>query len=502
MALMPITPPAGVITSGTNYANKGRWIDSNLIRFDDGSLKNIGGWELLKSAPLTGAIISLYAYSKNDGDQILAIGTREKVYTYYNYVWRDITPTSFVSPSSTDPKGFGAFTYGSEDYGDARSQSGLSFNETSYSFDNWGEYLVFTNKSDGRLFQWRPDAGSGSPDTIATVITNAPTSCNALVVTNERHLVAIGSNNDPRKISWSSRESLTTWTASSTNTAGDLQIPTGGRALSAIKHQTDILIFTDTGLGKLYYAGSPFIYGISDAGTNCKAMSQKSVVSAGNFIAWLGEKSIFTYDGAVREVPCAVSDYIFDNINATYRKKTTGGHNSQFNEIWWFFPSGTSQVPNKYIIWNYVTNVYAVGEMSRSSYIDQGVFEYPIAGDEDGYIYFHEKGNLFNSYNLGTAKPTATSGAIQIGQGDQYIHATQVIPDSEANSLPGVTLSFKGRFTPLGAQTDFGSVTFNSDGYSDIRVSAREIELKITGDTNQNFTLGNIRLDLKNGGRR
>jgi hypothetical protein len=130
------------------------------------------------------------------------------------------------------------------------------------------------------------------------------------------------------------------------------------------------------------------------------------------------------------------------------------------------------------------------------------VFDFPIAGDEDGYLYFHEKGNLFNSYNLGTAKPTATSGAIQIGQGDQYIHATQVIPDSEANSLPGVSLSFKGRFTPLGEQTDFGSVTFDTDGYSDIRVSAREIELKITGDTNQNFTLGNIRLDLKNGGRR
>ena len=37
-------------------------------------------------------------------------------------------------------------------------------------------------------------------DTIATVVTNAPTGCQAIIVTNERHLVAIGSGGDPRKI--------------------------------------------------------------------------------------------------------------------------------------------------------------------------------------------------------------------------------------------------------------------------------------------------------------
>ena len=67
-------------------------------------------------------------------------------------------------------------------------------------------------------------------DTIATVVTNAPTGCQALVVTNERHLVAIGSGGDPRKISWSDREDRNTWTSKATNTAGDVQIPTGGRA--------------------------------------------------------------------------------------------------------------------------------------------------------------------------------------------------------------------------------------------------------------------------------
>jgi len=502
MALISVTPPPGVVTNGTEYSAKGRWIDSNLVRFDDGVLRPIGGWDNLRSSALTGTPIGLFAYNKNDGDQILAVGTSEKVYVLYNFVWYDITPSGFTTPSSTDPTGFSAYQYGVEDYGDARSQSGLNFNAHSYSFDNWGEYLIFCCSSDGKIYQWRPDAGSGSPDAAGVALTNAPTACQSVVVSNERHIVAIGANNDPRKISWSSREASTTWTAASTNTAGDLQIPTGGRALHALKYRSDIIVWTDTGIGKLYWQGQPFIYGINDAGSNCAPISNRSIVSAGNFLCWLGEKSIFIYDGSVREVPCPVSDFIFDNINYLYRKTTCAGHNSKFNEIWFFFPSGESQTPDKYIVWSYNSNTFAVGTLNRSAYIDEGVFDYPIAASEDGFVYYHEKGTLFNSSGLGTSKPYATSGAIQIGKGDNYVQCNQIIPDSEASTLPGVTISFKGKYTPLGETFDFGSFTFESDGYTDARFNGRQVMMTVTGDTNQDFKLGDIRLDVTNRGRR
>ena len=77
-----------------------------------------------------------------------------------------------------------------------------------------------------------------------------------------------------------------------------------------------------------------------------------------------------------------------------------------------------------------------------------------------------------------------------------------MIPDSEANTLPGVTLSFKGRFTPLGSETDFGSVTFDSDGYEDVRFSTRAMTMEISGDTDQDFAVGKIRLDVTQGGSR
>ena len=42
-------------------------------------------------------------------------------------------------------------------------------------------------------------------------------------------------------------------------------------------------------------------------------------------------------------------------------------------------------------------------------------------------------------------------------------------------ALPGITIGFKGKFTPLGTETDFGSFTFENDGYTDARFTARQL---------------------------
>ena len=501
MALLPVTPPPGIVTNGTDYSNKGRWVDSDLIRFQNGSLKPIGGWEKLKDTALTGTPTGMYAYKTNAGKRVLAVGTRQKIYVLFDDTWYDITPSGFVTDASEDALGFGAYQYGREDYGDARSQSGLFFDSQSWSFDNFGEHLLFCCASDGKIYKWRPDSGSGSPDATGIVLTNAPINCAGVLVSNERHVIALGASGDPRKIAWSSRETTTTWTAASTNTAGDLQIPTGGKILSGIKWQTDIVIFTDTGIARIYYAGSPFIYGIQDAGTNCRVTGPRTVVSAGNFLAWMGENAFFIYDGNVREIPCETHDFVYDNLQYNFRRVSCGGHNSNFNEIWWFFPTSFS-TPSKYVIWNYAENTWSIGTMDRGCWIDQGVFDYPIACDAAGFVYQHESTTLSNSTNIGSAVPFAKSGPIEIGNGDNYVQCNQILPDEEANTLPGVTISFKGRFTPLGAEQDFGSFSFDSDGYTDARFTARQVSMTVTGTTTQDFKVGNIRLSLRDRGRR
>jgi hypothetical protein len=507
MALYPITPPAGIIKNGTDYANKGRWVDGDLVRFENGYLKPIGGWTNFESTTLTGTPIAMYSYRTNDGEKVLAVGTRSKVYVFYEDAWIDITPSGFVGDIVNSSTGYGTYDYGEEDYGDERSSSTLALKVDHFSFDNWGEHLVFCCSSDGKIYQWRPDAGSGSPDTIATQISNSPIGCQAIIVSNERHLIAIGSYTDPRRVSWSDREDNTNWTSTARNTAGDLQIPTGGRALYAVKWQNDIIIFTDVGINRLYYVGSPFVYGIQDAGVNCKAISPRAIASSGSFLSWIGENSFFTFDGRLRELKSDVHDFIFDNIRVSNQENTFGTHNIDFNEIWWFFPVGDDyqSTPNKYVIWNYLDNVWSIGSMDRSCWVDQGVFDYPLACDSSGNVYEHDKRVLFDSPGIGTQVPFCESAPIEIGNGDRVVQVNQIIPDEEAATLPGITVGFKGRFAPLGPETDFGNFTFDADdydGYTDARFSARQVSMRVTGSLTQDFQVGKIRVDGKPRGRR
>ncbi len=589
MALVEITPPAGIVKNGTEYANKGRFVDGDLVRFENGYLKPLGGWTLFRQNPVgtffsatvtttsssstltittssahgllanakifledfvaTGGLtaaqingeytiasvpstttftvtssgtanatatsasarvvepavpIAMYSYKVNNGEEVLAIGTRSGVNILYNNVWYDVTPTGFVGDDVITSLGYGAYHYGVEDWGDARSQSGINFDTKSFSFDNWGEDLIFCFPADGKIYQWQPNTATNNPDAIATVIPGAPTGCQGIIVSNERHLIALGSSGDPRRIAWSDREDNTTWTASARNTAGDLQIPTGGQANYAKKFGNDIIIFTDVGINKLYYVGSPFVYGIQEIGVNCKAISPRSIVSSGGFLSWVSENSFFTYNGQVQELKSDVHDFIFDNIQQNTQQATHGAHNIDFNEIWWFFPVGdTDQLsPNRYIIWNYLANVWSIGELDRGTWIDQGVFPNPLACDKDGFVYEHDKRPLFNSPGLGTRKPFCQTGPLEIANGDRVAQVNQILPDEETTSLPGITLSFTGRFTPLGTETDFGSFTFNSDGYTDARFSARQVQMKIEGSVTQDFQVGKIRLDVQPRGRR
>lgn len=504
MALIPITYPAGIVTNGTEYANSGRWIDGNLVRFQNGFLRPFGGWELIKTTALQGTPIGIFAYRDNEGARVLAIGTREKIYVNYIDQWYDITPVGYQSDAGASPLGYGAYEYGMESYGDARSQSGLAFDTKSFAFTNFGEILVFCSASDGKIYKWQPNSATNNPDTIATVLhPNAPINNIGVIVSNERHVIALGSGGDPRKIAWSSREDFTTWTASSTNTAGDLNVPTGGRILGAKKWQTDIVIFTDTGINRMYYAGSPFIYGIQTAGDNCKTLAIRSVVSTGNSLYWMGENSFFTFNGQVAEIPCDVHDFVFDNLNHTYRQTSCGGYNSNYNEVIWFFPTGDSVVPNKYVIYNTREKTWSVGSLDRSCWLDAGSLDYPVACDSNGFVYQHESKLLFNSPGLATNVPFVVGSPFEIGNGTQVAQINQLIPDEESQNIPALTLSMKGKFTPNGQETDFGSFTFDSNtGYTDCRISSRQLSLTVTGATNQDFKLGKVRANVKSRGKR
>ena len=61
MPLIPIKIPAGFFRNATQYQAKNRWYDGNLVRFSEGRLRPIGGWQRLAPTQITkkGAVYEL-----------------------------------------------------------------------------------------------------------------------------------------------------------------------------------------------------------------------------------------------------------------------------------------------------------------------------------------------------------------------------------------------------------------------------------------------------------
>jgi hypothetical protein len=508
MAYIPLNFPPGVFRNGTAYQAKGRWYDANLVRWRNRQLQPIGGWQRVSTSPFSGKARGLIAWRTNDQDRWLAVGTSTGLFVFdRNNLFIDVTPGTEEDPflvgrdTSVYGLGFGVGKYGEDAYGTERPPSGLVLEAAYWSLDTWGENLIACAPHDGRIYEWIAGP-EGSPQPQAEIIANAPIDCRGAIVTEERHLVALGANGDPRKIAWSSQEDNTAWTPSATNTAGDLQLVTAGFVLSARRMPGQTLIWTDQDVHAMRYVGPPLVYGIERVGTSCGLAGPNAHMSFGNAVVWMSEKGFFVYDGVVRPLESEVNDYVFNDINFFQNAKITAGHLANEGEIWWFYPSKNSVENNRYVIWNYRENHWSIGQLPRTAWIDSGVYPFPIAAGADNHIYQHEQGWTNNGASR-VGQVYAKSAPIEIGSGDQVMFVKQLIPDGCPNVPTCTRVSFEVKQTPTGPATIFGPYNFNRpDGYADARFNARQVAITVEGVVDSGFTFGTLRLDAAPGGNR
>jgi len=198
-----------------------------------------------------------------------------------------------------------------------------------------------------------------------------------------------------------------------------LRIPTGSEFFSAVETKQEILVWTDDSLHSLRYVGAPFEYTIARIGMTSLA-APNAVISANDIVFWMGSNGFFVWDGRLSGLPCAVKDYVFNDLNLNQAEKITGGSNMAFNEVWWFYPSLNSNENDRYVLYNYNEKVWSVGTIVRTAWIDRGIEDYPRAAGVDGYIYFHEIGQDDGSTNpYSPIEAYIESGPIEIGEGEQ-----------------------------------------------------------------------------------
>ena len=411
--------------------------------------------------------------------------------------------------------GWGAGTWGADGWGLASRETVGGGTLRLWSQDNFGEDLIF-NQRDGFVFYW--DKTNGLTTRAINLIEksdSAPTKARKIIVSErDRHVIAFGANpigetdQDRLLIRFSTQENPFEWRPTATNTAGDLRIGSGSEIVTAVKTRREMIVLTDTSVHSMQFIGPPFTFGINQLASNITVRGFNTAVAVGDAVFWMGYDRFYVYDGRVQVIPCSVRDHVFQNFNETQSDKVYAGVNSAFGEVFWFYPSQSSANNDKYVVYNYDQKIWYVGNLARSSWIDRGVYQYPMATDSN-LVYNHEKGND----NDGTAFTSfIESSPIDVQDGDQFVFLRRMIPDVSfdnsdsdiSNDNKQAVFSLKAQRSPGGGfiKTSTNTVSSTTE-LNHLRLRGRSFGLRVESTTEKvNWRLGTVRVDLRADGDR
>ena len=431
--------------------------------------------------------------------------------------------------TSVTGNGWGAGAWGRSTWGSAATVDLVTDTLRIWTHDNFGEDLII-NDMDGGIYYWDASAVNSLTNPAVAISSLAgadlaPTIAKKVIVSDvDRHVIAFGCDpldnigtQDPLLIRFSDQESVVDWRPSTTNTAGDLRLGSGSKIVTAIETRQQILVFTDVSLHALQYIGPPFTFGINMISENVTIRSPISVVAVEDTVYWMGKNEFYVYNGGVQTLPCSVRDYVFSDFNTTQAEKCFGAVNSSFSEVWWYYPSANSDNNDRYVVYNYLQNIWYYGNLIRTAWVDRGVNETPIAASRDGYLYNHEVG--FDDGSTNPASPIVAyieSSQFDIGEGDQFSFVRRLIPDitfrNSTAETPTATFTVKARNFPGGAYLQDKSKgvektasvpveQFTQDAH--IRLRGRSIAIKVDSSaTGTGWRLGSPRIDVRSDGRR
>jgi hypothetical protein len=399
-----------------------------------------------------------------------------------------------------------------------------------WSHDNFGEDLLI-NARDSNIFYWDRTNNLSTRAIELSTRTGTKTSVpqkakQVLVSDQDRHVIVFGADGlganssatqgdgvqDPLLIRFSSQENPIDFFPTATNTAGDLRLGAGSTFVQAVETKREILVWTDTALFSMRFIGPPFTFGLSQLASNITIMGPNSAVATEDVVYWMGIDNFYVYAGRTQQLPCTVRQKVFGDFNRSESDKVTSGINSEFSEIFWFYPSANATENDKYVIYNYGEKVWYFGSLARTAWLDRGTRANPLAAGNQ-YIFNHEIG--FD--DDGSAMTSfIESAAIDIGDGDKFTYIRRVIPDltflgSTNLSSPQAVFTVKSRrfpgasFDNTDSGTTIGSISSDVETFTEqlhIRSRGRSFALRVESTAlGTKWKLGSPRVDLRSDGR-
>ena len=424
--------------------------------------------------------------------------------------------------------GWGVGTRSSGSWGSAATL-GFANQLRLWSHDAFGEDLVINPRAGG-IYYWDTSSGTSTRAVNITSLSGAnlaPTVGLQTIVSDiDRHVIVLGAdpisgnartgNSDPLFIAFSDQENITEWEPTATNTAGSLRLSSGSQIVGGLRSRQEILVWTDTSLYSMQFVGAPFTFGVNLINENVGLISPNGAINAPDGVYWMARDGFYKYTGSVQRVVCSVLNYVLDDLNMTQSFKVFAFSNREFNEIGWFYCSANSDDIDRYVTFNYLENVWSIGELARTAWLDEGIFENPLATQKTNgtsYLYDHESGDDADGSPMDNVY--IESGDIDIDQGEQFGFVSRIIPDvkffGDTPSTGQINFVVKTRNYPGDSLTTASTSNVTSSTQQNfVRARGRQMVFRLQSDDDANVSartgfkwrLGASRFDIRTDGRR
>ena len=428
--------------------------------------------------------------------------------------------------------GWGTATWGFGTWGSAVALSATNQLRT-WTHDNYGENLII-NPRGGGIYRWVENNGKTTRALELATLSGAnlvPTLA-LQVVTSEtdRHLIVLGADPissgsrsgaiDPMLVAFSDSENELEFEPKTTNSAGSVRLSSGSTIIGGIKSRQELLIWTDTSLYSMQFIGPPLTFSINLINEGAGLLGPKTAVNAPNGVFFASKNSFYIYTGSVQKLPCAVQEYVFNDLDLSQAFKCHMGMNTEYSEMWFFYVSkedATGEI-SRYVIYNYEENTWSIGSLIRYAWLDAGIEDQPLASatsSSNNCIFQHETGYDDNGSPM--TNVFVESGDIDIASGEAFSFLKKVIPDMKfvkeigSDNTPAMNVVVKRRNFPNNTLTTDSTVQITESAtFSSLRTRARQVVFRFESDDDNTeinqlgykWRLGTTRVDLQPSGRR
>lgn len=473
----------GIVSDETSYSTPGYWSDGNNVRFWQGKVQPIGGWQSYLD-PVDGVCRTALAWTDFLGQPNIVFGTTTHLTLIKSGETYDITPAGFEAGEEDTvyyDGGYGSGGYGMGGYGVGQTVASAR----TWSFATRGEAL-FANPSEGPIYWWQND-----PLVPAAILANAPSSVNRMTVASTLQIVAFGCADlsgvyNPMLIRGSSASDPTEWTPSSSSTAFEAPALSGGGIIVDGRPFGDgLIVWTDESLFIGTYGGATD-WRFDRVAPGCGLAAPQAAVVVNQTAYWLSPDMRiygYQYGGSPGPIPFPISRDFQENIDRDQLAKVHMMQVGRFGEVWLFYPDKRDgNEVSRFIMVNVGDPAlpWSKGDVARTAAIDSGTLDYPLMVSFDGQPYLHENGN--------DADGDALTGFIQsspqyLNEAERRVMIQRFTPDFK-DQMGDITLTLHTQDSPQAPIRVKGPWTIAPGREKrDMRLDAALVSVRLTFDS-------------------